>query len=1212
MDTPDPLSNRYDFTFPLGEIVGPGQQIVVNNHFIANLPVGVYDIYVTTVKRGICFFGEQGCWGSFAGVWNDASNFTLTVNESTPGTIPTNGLTNYFSFDGTANDSVGGINGTLNGNASFSTGVQGEAISFDGNSDYVALSDLLIGGSSSWSMCGFAKINDNTRRHSFYGEYSNISNGETDNYIVHLGQDNANLGVSYDTFPPSGGATTSKILDIGSWSSFCVIRDQATVSIYLDGQLEGQAPYDQYAGSLASIATFGARMKSEGVVYDSPADTTKYSMNGLLDEVRVYDRALNESEILSLSIPGGFDDAIGISFYKGQVSPAQIHMSDLDGDNLRKVSVGSSAETIHSWSPDGRKLLFTRIDEIYMADADESGNLSNITNLTADPANDHSAAWTPDGNGIIFASNRHGNFELYSMDLNGGSIERLTFTAEGERNPAIAPDGSIAATQDDNKLVIFTESNGVYSENLVYSAGTVVTPNWTSDSQKIIFSAGSNYAGAVNNDLAIYSIDRTGLSLEQIVPGFANSPSLSADGENIVYMANRNGAPAPLNIFNLSSGITRSLGQIGNLPQWRPALPPNSPPTITGTATIEQYEGLEILELYSFNDLEGDDISVETSGLLPEGVEIFPYLGPGDLLSIEGIPESGEAGSYAILISATDDTGNVSSEEVTITINSFPELAIFQEEGPVEIQGKEGEQVAELTTSTFRLFDPLGVVSPITTVPILSGLPINASLEFVSYVTDDYGIFYEYKLSWFPTYDQGNQTYSATISATNFSGVTTNLPVQIFIQDTPTVEVISELQSDLYSIDLDVFKGFRNSTERAHRKKIENHITQMNKYLGNNRLDKALDEVLKAVKSVDDDFLELESNNDVIDAGIEQESLLNSLLEVAKTLTQSMREQGYASPPLILVHGLGSDSSTWSEFILQSGLSYSGNVQVSFDQDTSEISVTTAYEAELSSVNSFSIYTVELSDGDDVWDDIELESQGMMLQMALEGLPDQNGDPVIGILDHSGASEAVLLGHSMGGLSIKSYLRYYSGSTENVKGYMTIGTPHRGINYNDLCLLADNPIVGFIVPSSEELCALQSSPAAMDMQFGGDPIFEISESISYNVDFRFALGTQSAFGSILQDPDLIEDYFSGLFGECVYSDQLYPAGVSIDDDGTRKMYTDFIVPLFSQLNQWCDSAVFSESEIHAFIGEDIRHDRQTESSLVINRLMFEYWSKAIP
>src|SRR3954454_10128031 len=69
-----------------------------------------------------------------------------------------------------------------------------------------------------------------------------------------------------------------------------------------------------------------------------------------------------------------------------------------------------------AWSPDGTKIAFRNTvagggREIFVMDA---GGAS-ATNITNNPAADESPSWSPDGSRIAFATNRDGNYEIYTM-----------------------------------------------------------------------------------------------------------------------------------------------------------------------------------------------------------------------------------------------------------------------------------------------------------------------------------------------------------------------------------------------------------------------------------------------------------------------------------------------------------------------------------------------------------------------------------------------------------------------------------------------------------------------------------------------------------------------------------------------------------------------------------------------------------------------------
>jgi TolB protein len=171
-----------------------------------------------------------------------------------------------------------------------------------------------------------------------------------------------------------------------------------------------------------------------------------------------------------------------------------------------------------TWSPDGQKIVFTSdragAPNIYVMNQDGS-NVVRLT-TTAAPAQDRFASWSPDGTRILFESNRTGSSEIYVMNSDGSNVTQLTNNSTGDNAPKFSPDGSkivFASNRDApgtqapfGKWEIYVmNADGSSQTRLTTDAAVAELPSFL-NATRILFD--SNRSGP--NNIYAVNVDATG------------------------------------------------------------------------------------------------------------------------------------------------------------------------------------------------------------------------------------------------------------------------------------------------------------------------------------------------------------------------------------------------------------------------------------------------------------------------------------------------------------------------------------------------------------------------------------------------------------------------------------------------------------------------------------------------------------------------------
>ena len=104
--------------------------------------------------------------------------------------------------------------------------------------------------------------------------------------------------------------------------------------------------------------------------------------------------------------------------------------------------------------------------------------------------------WTHDGSRLVFLTDRDGNFEIYTMDANGGDWKRITNTPGADYGPEWSPDGRHIAYAEDvggGTLHIFVvDPDGANRVQLTSGVAGGHGPIWSPDGTRIAYVSGTH------------------------------------------------------------------------------------------------------------------------------------------------------------------------------------------------------------------------------------------------------------------------------------------------------------------------------------------------------------------------------------------------------------------------------------------------------------------------------------------------------------------------------------------------------------------------------------------------------------------------------------------------------------------------------------------------------------------------------------------------
>lgn len=273
----------------------------------------------------------------------------------------------------------------------------------------------------------------------------------------------------------------------------------------------------------------------------------------------------------------------------------QMYVMDVESGTVRLVSTGKGATTCGYFFPGDSRVLYSstqaagpdcppkpKRDGAYRWALDDydvySANLDggDMRRLTVSPGYDAEATISPDGKTIVWTSVKDGDLDLYRMNLDGSNVRRLTDDVGYDGGAFFSPDSKrivyrAAHPTDPAEVAKYKEllaqhlvepgqlelfvmnADGSNKKQITMTGASNFSPYFHPDGTRIIFSSNIETRGEGGRpSFHLYLVRDDGTGLERLtMEGHFNSfPMFSPDGKRLVWVSDRNAKePGEFNVF---------------------------------------------------------------------------------------------------------------------------------------------------------------------------------------------------------------------------------------------------------------------------------------------------------------------------------------------------------------------------------------------------------------------------------------------------------------------------------------------------------------------------------------------------------------------------------------------------------------------------------------------------------------------------------------
>ena len=278
----------------------------------------------------------------------------------------------------------------------------------------------------------------------------------------------------------------------------------------------------------------------------APVVGKRYPGSVTNDDVRRVAHMFADEIVMRLSggIPGIAQTRI--VFVSTRSGNKELWLMDYDGQNQQELTHQHTIAVGPRWSPDASRVAYTCLGG---GKAPASFQICMYSMELGRPiafqhylGTNSSPSWSPDGTKLMFMSSAAGPPNIYMSDITGGGLKRISsggLDTQPVWNPKTGQTVAFISGRSGLPQLYLMNSDGSSVEKLDLSEmGYVVDPDWSPNGQLLAFSW-----RRPDGNFDIYATDVASHQLVQLTrdAGRNEKPSWSPDGRHLVFQSNRTG-----------------------------------------------------------------------------------------------------------------------------------------------------------------------------------------------------------------------------------------------------------------------------------------------------------------------------------------------------------------------------------------------------------------------------------------------------------------------------------------------------------------------------------------------------------------------------------------------------------------------------------------------------------------------------------------------